>query len=90
VPEHQPNTTLFATSHRCAAYSALRSAPGASSPQNVWVWPFAAAVRTLRRPRPAGEAHPAAPLLYDGAHPLHPVRVASGGLWMARPKREFT
>jgi hypothetical protein len=27
---------------------------------------------------------PAAPLLYDGAHPLHPVRVASGGLWMAR------
>jgi hypothetical protein len=45
----------------CAACGVLRSAPGASSPQIVGCWPFTAAVRTLRRPRLAGEARPAAP-----------------------------
>ena len=45
----------------CASCGVLRSAPGASSPQIVGFWPFAAAVRTHQRPRLAGEARPAAP-----------------------------
>jgi hypothetical protein len=53
---HMPRFTGRACAAAC---SVLRSAPGASSPQIVGVRPFAAAVRTLRRPRLAGEARPA-------------------------------
>ena len=70
----------------CAACGVLRSAPGASSPQIVGFWPFAAAVRTLRRPRLAGEARPAAPRWVRRCTPA-----ASGarGVWEAleRPAR---
>jgi hypothetical protein len=70
----------------CALCGVLRSAPGASSPQIVGFWPFAAAVRTLRRPRLAGEARPAAPRWVRRCAPA-----ASGarGVWEAleRPAR---
>ena len=76
----------------CAACGVLRSAPGASSPQIVGFWPFAAAVRTLRRPRLAGEARPAA---HRWVRRCAPVASGARGVWEAleRPapaKRDFT
>ena len=65
-----------------AACSVLRSAPGASSPEIVGVWPFTVAVRTPQRPRLADEARPAASRCARRcARALDPVRVASATLW---------
>ena len=78
---HPPNT---APHRRAPRAGVLRSAAGAcfsaSGPRIVGFRPFAAALRTLRRPRLAGEARLDAS---DGARPLHPARVASEKLWSA-------
>ena len=84
VPSQHNGT--YHVSPACASCGVLRSAPGASSPQIVGFWPFAATVRTLRRPRLAGEARPAAPRWVRRCVPA-----ASGarGVWEAleRPAR---
>ncbi len=68
------------------ACSVLRSAPGASRSKIADYWPFAAAVRTLRRPRLAGEARPGVSFVSSTVRRLHPVPVACAKLWSAPPE----